>query len=137
MANCCFSFWLESSRRSNIMKESVFFKKNSAVDFSIRNQGCTPMASHTFPVLYHASAQPRHWHSKNIEGGLERVLRQNNNKGTWVSLWKLYTHANIHSAKQQQGYLSFTVKVIHTCKHTYINAYIHKWTSCMALNFFR
>ena len=43
-----------------------------------RNQGSTPMPSHTFPVLYHASAQPRRGHSKN----LERVLRRNNNKGT-------------------------------------------------------
>ena len=28
------------------------------------------------------------------------------------------------SAKQQQGYLSFTVKVIHTCIHTYMNEHL-------------
>ena len=47
-----------------------------------RNQGCTPMPSHTFPVLYHASAQPQRRHSENIRGGLEQVVRRNNNKGT-------------------------------------------------------
>ena len=44
--------------------------------WSLRDQGCTPMPSHTFPVLYHASAQPRRRHSKNMRGGLERVDRR-------------------------------------------------------------
>ena len=30
------------------------------------------------------------------------------------------------SAKQQQGYLSFTVKFINTCIHTYIHTYINE-----------
>ena len=57
--------------------------------------------------LYHASAQPPRRHSKNIRGGLARAGA---------------------SAKQQQGYMSFTVKFIHTCIHTYIQSWKFKLT---------
>ena len=62
-----------------------------------RNQGCTPMPSHTFPVLSHASAQPQRRHSKNIKGGLGRVLRRNNNKGAHMHTY-IHTYITEHLA---------------------------------------
>ena len=45
------------------------------------------------PCISSTSALTFEEHSR----GLEQVLWWNNNNGTWVSLWNLYTHAYIHA----------------------------------------
>ena len=64
------------------------------------------MRSHTFPVLYHASAQPRRRQSKNMQGGLEWVLGETTTRVLEFHC-EIYTH-------------------MHTYIQTYIHTYIHK-----------